>query len=208
MRVSAQQFDQVARTVFAPVYPLIARQIIEHTGITQGICLDVGCGSGYLGAALARISKLYIRFFDLSSEMLEITKRTIVENNLSMRSDILRGDVMAIDLPDESVNLAVSRGSIFFWEELPHALREIYRVIAPNGWAYIGGGFGSKALKKSIEMEMRSRDNGTDHFKNRVRRNLNQETHNRFKAALQTAGIDSGYVLQNEEIGMWVVMRK
>jgi hypothetical protein len=55
---------------------------------------------------------------------------------------------------------------------------------------------------------MRSFNNGTDHFKNRVRRNLNRATHDRFKDALATAGIASGYVLQNDDIGMWVVMRK
>jgi len=81
-------------------------------------------------------------------------------------------------------------------------------VLAPRGWAYIGGGFGSKDLLESIEITMRSFNNGTDHFKNRVRRNLNRATHDRFKDALATAGIASGYVLQNDDIGMWVVMRK
>lgn len=49
MQRSATQFDQVACTVFAPVYPLVARQVIGHTGVTQGTCLDVGCGTGYPG---------------------------------------------------------------------------------------------------------------------------------------------------------------
>ena len=54
-------------------------------------------------------------------------------------------------------------------------------MLAPRGWAYIGGGFGSKDLLESIEITMRSFNNGTDHFKNRVRRNLNRATHDRFK---------------------------
>jgi ubiquinone/menaquinone biosynthesis C-methylase UbiE len=208
MQRSATQFDQVASTVFAPVYPLVARQVIGHTGVTRGTCLDVGCGTGYLGVALAELTELYIHFFDLSADMLEITREKITASDLGMRANTIQGDVRAIDLPDGSVNLAVSRGAIWFWEDIPAALREIYRVLAPRGWAYIGGGFGSKDLLESIEITMRSFNNGTDHFKHRVRRNLNQATYGRFKEALTTAGIDSGYVLQNDDIGMWVVMRK
>jgi len=43
MEIDAEKFDHIACTVFTPVYPLIADQIITHTGVTQGICMDVGC---------------------------------------------------------------------------------------------------------------------------------------------------------------------
>ena len=208
MQHSAVQFDRVARTVFAPVYPLVAEQVIRHTGIDRGVCLDIGCGPGYLGAALASITDMYVHFFDLSSTMLEITRRTITENALQGRAGTIQGDVLSIALPDQSVNLAVSRGSMFFWDDVPGALREIYRVLAPRGWAYIGGGFGSKALRESIEITMRAHDNGTDRFSERVRRNLNPETRERFRGAIRDAGIESAYMLHDDEIGMWVVMRK
>ncbi|MDR3555775.1 MAG: methyltransferase domain-containing protein [Syntrophobacteraceae bacterium] len=58
------------------------------------------------------------------------------------RSDTLRGDVAAIELPDYSVNLVVSRGSVFFWEDCRGAFKELYRVLAPGGVGYIGGGLG------------------------------------------------------------------
>jgi ubiquinone/menaquinone biosynthesis C-methylase UbiE len=202
------QFDQIARTVFAPVYPMVAQQILHHTGVTCGCCLDVGCGPGYLSAALAKLTDLHFQFFDLSPEMLEIARRTIEENGLEKRATTVLGDVLSIDLPDESVNLTVSRGAIFFWDAVPQALGEIYRVLSPGGWAYIGGGFGSKSLFDSIAVKMRSYNNGTDHFRNRVRRNLDKKTHDRFQDALRAAGIGSGYVLQNDDVGMWVVMKK
>jgi hypothetical protein len=50
MEIDAQKFDRIARGVFAPVYPVIAGQIIARTGVTRGVCLDIGCGGGYLGA--------------------------------------------------------------------------------------------------------------------------------------------------------------
>jgi len=208
MIIDAPKYDHIARGVFAPVYPVIARQILARTGVTQGVCLDIGCGGGYLGAALARTTDLFIHFLDSSEEMLAIASRTIAENGLRTRAGTLLGEVSAIALPDASVNLAVSRGSIFFWEDLPRAFREIYRVLAPDGWAYIGGGFGSREIKETIEHEMTSRNQGNNEFSAKVRKNLGMETRARFEAALETAGIDDFFILHNEDIGLWFVIRK
>jgi hypothetical protein len=32
--------DEIAKTIFAPVYPVIADNIIRRFGITEGICID------------------------------------------------------------------------------------------------------------------------------------------------------------------------
>jgi ubiquinone/menaquinone biosynthesis C-methylase UbiE len=45
--------------------------------------------------------------------------------------------------PSNSVDLVVSRGSIFFWTDPSKGLQEVYRVLRPGGKAYIGGGHGS-----------------------------------------------------------------
>lgn len=208
MTIDAHKYDKIAKGVFAPVYPLIADQIIAYTGITQGTGLDIGCGGGYLGAALAGKTDLFIRLFDASPDMLEIARRTIDENGLSGRADTLQGDVTTIPLPDNTVDLAVSRGSVFFWDDLPRALADIHRVLAPGGWAYIGGGFGSKAVTESIVEEMTRRNQGSHGFRDRVHRNLGPETRDRFKTALITAGIDRFSILHDDEIGLWMVMRK
>ncbi|MBI5591732.1 MAG: class I SAM-dependent methyltransferase [Deltaproteobacteria bacterium] len=208
MEIDAQKFDRIARSVFAPVYPVIAGQIIARTGVIRGVCLDIGCGGGYLGAALARTTELFVHFFDPSPEMLAIANRTIAENGLHMRADTMQGEVSSIALPDASVNLVVSRGSIFFWEDLTKAFREIFRVLAPGGWAYIGGGFGSKELKESIESEMTSRNQGGDDFCVKVRQNLGTEMRARFETALETASIASCTILHSEDIGLWLIMRK
>lgn len=208
MKINAQKFDAIARTVFAPIYPVIARQIVEHTGITKGHCLDAGCGSGYLGAALAGITHLHMTFFDASQEMLAFTENTIEENGLRSRAGTLPGDIGSIALPTGSVHLVVSRGSIFFWEDLPQAFREIFRILAPGGRTWIGGGFGNALLKESIRSQMAERNKGNDAFGAKMRCNLGPNMQVRFEEALQEAEIPDYEILQNEDIGLWIDIHK
>ena len=208
MNIDAQDYDRVAREVFAPIYPMIADQIIARTGVTAGACLDIGCGGGYLGMALAKASNLSVYLFDESTEMLAIARRTIAGNDLGMRVSTLQGDVTRIPVPDGRMNLAVSRGSVFFWDDLAAAFGEIHRILAPDGWAYVGGGFGSRGLKASIIREMSVRNKGGGQFQLQVRRNLGRDTRARFERALMAAGITSFSIIDSEEIGLWIVMQK
>jgi ubiquinone/menaquinone biosynthesis C-methylase UbiE len=208
MEIDAAQYDRIARTVFAPVYPLIADQIIARTGVTRGVCLDIGCGGGHLGTALGRFTQLFVYFFDASPEMLAIANRTIMENGLGSRAGLLQGDVAAIPLPEASVDLAVSRGSIFFWEALAPAFAEIHRVLAPGGWAYVGGGFGTRELQAAIVEQMAARNQGNHQFRDRVGHNLGTETRARFETELRRAGIATYTIIQGDGLGLWVVMRK
>jgi hypothetical protein len=81
-------------------------------------------------------------------------------------------------------------------------------VLVPGGWAYIGGGFGSKTLKESIVAQMTEHNHGSKAFRYKVQRNLGSETRTRFKTALEAAGIDDFAILHGDEIGLWIVMRK
>jgi ubiquinone/menaquinone biosynthesis C-methylase UbiE len=141
--MDAKKFDTIARALFARVYPVIANQIKERTGITAGNALDIGAGGGYLSIALARITDLHITLLDKSAEMLSIAAKNIAAGGLQARLKPLRGDVHHIPLPDSSIDLAVSRGSLFFWRDQETAFKEIYRVLSPDGVAYIGGGLGN-----------------------------------------------------------------
>ncbi len=207
MQINAKEFDQRARTVFKPVYPLIAGQILAHTGITQGICLDIGCGGGYLGIELARASKLDIRFLDQSSEMLEIVTQNLAETDLRARGQTILASVEQIPLPDNSADLAVSRGSIFFWEDHLAAFSEIHRVLSPGGMSYIGGGFGSASLREEIGRKLESLEQGAEKWRNLVKRNMSPEMLQRFEDALRAAQVPYELV-RNPEVGLWIVIRK
>ena len=202
MSMDAESFDRIAREVFAPAYPLIARQIRERTGINEGVCVDVGCGGGYLGLALAQITRLQVYLLDISPEMVKISQENLKAWNLASRVKAIQGDVHALPFPDSSINLVVSRGSMFFWEDLARAYGEIHRVLVPGGMAYIGGGFGSRELKEKIWQEM-------------IRRNPDWpccvkkrwERLEEFREKLGEAGIRDYEILQ-EEAGLWILIKK
>jgi len=146
-----EKFDALTKDMYAPAYPLIARQIVDRTGITEGNCLDIGTGCGYLGIALAKITALRVRLFDIAPQALCRAAQNAAEAGLPGRLETLQGDVQHIPLPENSIDLAVSRASMMFWPDMSDALREICRILVPGGCAYIGGGFGTDALNASIQ---------------------------------------------------------
>lgn len=204
MEINAVEFDRMAREIFAPVYPVLAEQIINRTGINRGCCLDIGCGGGYLGLALARITDLNMILFDESDDMLELANGYIRESGLQSRVKTLKGDVHSIPLDDESIQLAVSRGSMFFWNDRVKAFAEIYRVLAVNSVAMIGGGFGNVELLKEIEAKMLEID---PEWNEKRRQRIGKNKVEDYRKELEQAGVSSYETIQ-DETGFWIIIRR
>ena len=197
-------YDRIAREVFAPVYPVIAQQIRTQTGITQGVCLDIGTGGGYLGIALAAITDLEFYLMDKSPEMREIAWMNVAVSGLQNRVHTLCGDVHDIPRENGSIDLVISRGSLFFWEDKARAFAEIYRVLAPGGAAYIGGGMGTKELfdKIKVEMDKRRHDFSLDPQGERF-----ADHREVYRLALAQAGIEN-YTMSRNGGGSWIQIWK
>lgn len=196
-------YNQVALGINAPIYAFYAGRILAQTGIASGDCLDVGCGGGYLGLALAKLTTLDFHFLDQSPEMLCCAEENIAFQGLISRARTLQGQVQAIPLPEASVNLVISRGSIPFWDDLPTAFREIYRVLRSGGCAYIGGGLGDPKTRAEVEKRMRHQ-HPEWHQK---RRRPPQHDNRHYIDALTEAGIDPFAVNRSDE-GLWITFSK
>ena len=155
MKTDPKKMDETSKTCFKEVYPLIADQIIERSRIKDGICIDIGSGPGSLAIAISKVTDLNIYSLDISEEMNQIAKKNIIEEELHHRIFPVNGDVHELPFPDDFADLIISRGSLFFWEDKETSFKEIYRVLKPDGWAYIGGGFGSKTLKNKKLWQLR-----------------------------------------------------
>ena len=199
----ARNMDRIAKTVFAPVYPMIAEQILDRCGVTRGQCLDVGSGPGSLGIALAQASDLSVTLLDSSSEALDIAEKNVLGAGLSSRVSLLQGDVHDIPLPAGSMDLIVSRGSIFFWDDLARAFSEIYRVISPGGKAYVGGGFGNAELRDSIAAAMAKKNPDWKTFRDK---NLGPDNQARIAKVVADRGLPHQII--SDDSGFWVMIEK
>jgi ubiquinone/menaquinone biosynthesis C-methylase UbiE len=203
---NARQYDEFTRTTFARIYPVIANQILERTGITTGACLDIGSGPGSLAMAIATLSDLHVTALDSSPEMYALAEKNIRERCLEQIVMPVMGDVHAIPAADKTFNLAISRGSYHFWEDLPAAFREILRVLKPGGIAYIGGGYGSARIRDEVLASRKERGivDDPDH-PSRVR--FRKFRPGEIEAAIESAGI-AEYRIINDDTGFWMIFRK
>jgi SAM-dependent methyltransferase len=142
-KYTAAEFDAIAKRVFAPIYPFLARQVKRDFGISAGRAVDAGCGPGYWAMALAQETDLQVTAMDLDPEALAIVRRNAAAAGLEGRVEAVLGDVQKMPFPDGYADLVVSRGSYPFWKDKVQAFREIRRILKPGGVAFIGGGLGS-----------------------------------------------------------------
>ena len=199
----AAQMDRTAAGIFAPVYPLLASQIVSRLGIKQGLCVDIGSGPGSLALALARVTTLRVILLDAAMPMHRRAGKHLAASGDAHRFALLCGDVHRIPIRDRSVDLAVSRGSVFFWERPEDAFREIHRILAPSGRSYIGGGFGNAALRDRICEQMGAVRPGWRAFRDR---NFGKPSKQKFISALEAAA--TPYDLIDNDSGFWIVIRK
>ncbi|BAK73995.1 class I SAM-dependent methyltransferase [Arcobacter sp. L] len=196
-------FDNIVKEIFAPIYPVISQQIIEKTSLVEGKCLDAGCGTGALGRAFAKKTKMQITFFDKSHEMLNLSKQYVNDENLSNRSSFLFGDIHDIPCENESFDLVISRGSTPFWDDWSKAYDEIFRILKIGGQAYIGGGFGNKNLRNQIRKKMEEKEpNWRNSFKDRLEEK--KETLPKIIKDLKPTYFE---IIDNES-GFWLYMKK
>jgi ubiquinone/menaquinone biosynthesis C-methylase UbiE len=124
-------------------YPTVAQDMLDYAGHRSGIWMDLGSGSGGIGIVLAREIHGVVILVDPNSEVLSEGLSMATASGLHDKVVAVVGSAENIPLPDCSVDVVVSRGSIFFWENAADGIREVHRVLRPRGKAMIGGGLGS-----------------------------------------------------------------
>ncbi len=112
----------------------------ELSRITSGneVVLDIGAGSGYFSLVVAkRLSGGRVICLDLSEEMLRRLERNAGRQGFEDRVQILKGEASSVDIQDESIDIAVSNGVFHELSNPNIVLREMHRVLKPNGWVIV-----------------------------------------------------------------------
>ena len=109
----------------------LAGPFLDFAGCVDGErVLDVGCGTGHLAAAVAaRCGACEVDAVDLSPVYIEHAKRLYPNPRLHFRV----GDACALDLPERSVDRALSLLVLHFVPRTDAAIAEMRRVTRPGG---------------------------------------------------------------------------
>ena len=130
-----------------------AEEIIRRTGITEGFCLDLGCGDGALARELAGRTQLQIIAVDDDPAMVDAARQRLEAAGLyGHRVMIQRRDLNSTGYPQYFANLIVSGRSIRSGSEAI-AWQEVRRLQRPYGGMICVGRPGEMTVHKRAELE-------------------------------------------------------
>ncbi|NLX97922.1 MAG: class I SAM-dependent methyltransferase [Rhodopirellula sp.] len=129
----------------------VVQDILKTCSPQKGFWVDLGAGKGQISIPLIEATDNPLVMLDPNAEAMTEGLTTAREKKLEHRLSAVVGVAEAMPFPDNTVDLVVSRGSIFFWDDPAKGLREVWRVLRPGGKAYIGGGAGSGYPKWAVE---------------------------------------------------------
>lgn len=153
-KTHAEAFKWVADNRVAHTYPMTAMRVLrECGGITEGTCIDIGCGPGNLDVELAKRTKLKIIGLDIDADMKPLFDQKIREAGFQDRVRFVVGDAQDLPFPDDFADAIVSRGTLTFIPDIGKCLREVDRVLKPTGMAFLGGRYVYTPHKHKISNE-------------------------------------------------------
>ncbi len=109
-----------------------------HSGINNGLALEIGPGPGYLGLEwLRRTTGTTLKAVEISQGMILLAEKNADEYQLRNRLTYILGDAQNLPFENESFDAVFSSGSLHEWAEPKQIFNEIYRVLKPGGRYYI-----------------------------------------------------------------------
>ncbi len=187
--------------LWEPVQPFLLRQIEELYGRKDGHILEIGPFGGLIfplarknvgnSFSIAAFPQAVIAFYGQEALKQKLQNRVrMIESNSSL-----------VGVQDESADLAIFRGALFFPELFQADFNAVYRVLRAAGVAFVGGGFGKYTPAKVIS-RIRERSGQLNDALGRSR--ITVET---VRDQLQLIGLE-GHCEIITDGGLWVVMRK
>jgi outer membrane protein assembly factor BamB len=90
-----------------------AEEIVRRSGVSEGYCVDLGCGNGDLALELARRTQLHIVAIDADPQQVALARRRLDQAGLyGVRVTVHLGDPKHTNYPKSFANLVVSQQSL------------------------------------------------------------------------------------------------
>lgn len=130
-----------------------AAEIVERSKITEGYCVDLGCGDGALAFELAQRTDLHIVAIDPDRKNVEAARRKLTAAGLyGPRVTVLQADLAETRLPKYVFNLVVSARSLTAGAEAIDE-KELQRLQRPYGGVACLGGPGEMQVSTRGPLE-------------------------------------------------------
>jgi SAM-dependent methyltransferase len=138
-------------------YAYVVKDVLDFCQPQRGFWVDLGAGKGQVAIPLIETTGNPVIMLDPNADAMSKGLEIARAKGLGHQLSAVIGVAEAMPFPDNSVDLVVSRGSIFFWDDPVKGLQEVYRVLRPGGKAMIGGGAGSGYPQEAAEELIASR---------------------------------------------------
>ena len=130
---TARDYDAFSEQVTLPFAEDAARLVRIGPGTRV---LDVATGTGNFAFVAARRGARVLAT-DFAATMIELLQRKVRDQGLDAAVDTAIMDGQALDLPDESFDVAASIFGLLFFPDHDRGLRELLRVLVPGGRAVV-----------------------------------------------------------------------
>ena len=121
------------------VYLQVAELLLRQRSLINGAVLDVGCGTGIVGAYLREGGIEVVDGIDISPPMLAEAANKKTKDDLAVYRNLIAADLTkTLDIPDNQYAGLISAGTFTHGHLGPDSLDELWRVAAPGAHCVIG----------------------------------------------------------------------
>lgn len=183
------------------IYPYLARHIADVYGRRGGVIMEAGPFCGVIHELVRQDVGDRYSIASFPEKMKKYFAEQCAWEGQSRTITIVETGPDLAGFNDDSVDLLIFRGALFFPSLFTTDYRAIYRVLAAGGCAFIGGGFGKYTPHGVISpIADRSRELNLLIGKKEVTTGMIDRDLNESSMADRCAIIEEG--------GLWIIMRK
>jgi len=132
---TAHLYEPTLEPLFRAYADLIVDPWVESLS-GEGEAIDIGCGTGAMTVKLAERG-YRVCGVDHSAGMRAVATSKIEALGLSDQVELVEGDVRALPYDNEQFDLATCQGVLHHLADMQLCLREVERVLKPNGVFYL-----------------------------------------------------------------------
>lgn len=187
--------------LWEPIRPYLAREIEELYGRRDGHILEIGPFSGLIFALVQKDVGQSFSIAAFPRAVISLYQQEARKLGLESRVRIIESNSSLMNIADESVDLSIFRGALFFPALFHVDFKAIHRVLKTAGIAFVGGGFG-KYTPAEIISPIRKRSEQLNDALGRVRITVEG-----VREQLRSSRLEANSEISTDG-GLWVVMRK